>query len=187
MQPYFKPNDSVMFMKYLNNAKYYMEFGSGGSTFVAANTESVQKVYSVESDKFWHEKIRTKLINNDKVTYLYVDLLTKANTWGYPTSNCTDSQKTLYSEQVKLVDDELDLILIDGRFRVACCLKSHEAINDDAIILFDDFLNRKYYHVITDYFDIIDKTTDSHMVALKKKKSTKIPLEVIEKYELVAK
>ena len=45
----------------------------------------------------------------------------------------------------------LDLILIDGRFRVMCALKSLQVIDKDCIVLIDDFLNRKSNHILLYY------------------------------------
>ena len=53
---------------------------------------------------------------------------------------------------------KIDLILIDGRFRVACCLnllkhKKKIKKNDTKIIL-DDYLKRRHYSIIKKYFFI---------------------------------
>jgi hypothetical protein len=81
----------------------------------------------------------------------------------------------------------IDFILIDGRFRVACCLKCFDIINSNCLIAFDDFLDRPQYHVILDYYDIVDKTIDNRMVILQKKKSINfVPKDLIDKYELNA-
>jgi hypothetical protein len=98
---------------------------------------------------------------------------TMPNTFGHPGPNSTSDEKINYSEQILLLEkqelDNIDFILIDGRFRVACCLKCLTVINDNCIIAFDDFLNRLEYHIVLDYCDIIDKTTDNRMVILKKR------------------
>jgi hypothetical protein len=114
------------------------------------------------------------------------------NTWGYPGPNSTHEQHINYSNYMaKLTIEEqqnIDLILIDGRFRVACCLKSFDLINSQCLIAFDDFLYRPHYHVVLDYYDIIEKTSDNRMVILQKKKSINtVPKELILKYELIAK
>ncbi len=78
------------------------------------------------------------------------------------------------------------MILIDGRFRVACCLKCFDIIRSDCLIVFDDFLDRPQYHVVLDYYDVVEKTTDNRMVILRKKKhKNSVPNELISKYELI--
>ena len=50
----------------------------------------------------------------------------------------------------------IDLILIDGRFRVACCLNllKHQdnLIKNNTKVILDDYNNRKHYHIIKKYF-----------------------------------
>ena len=113
---------------------------------------------------------------------------TQPRNWGNPGKNATDIQKINYSNQItkltKEEQDNIDLVFIDGRFRVACCLKCYDIIKDTCLIAFDDFLNRPEYHVVLEYFDIIEKTKGNRMVILKKKNNVIIPKDVIEKYEL---
>ena len=52
--------------------------------------------------------------------------------------------------------------------------------------VFDDFFNRPYYHIVLDYYNIIEKTQDNRMVVLKKKNNIQsIHIQLIEKYELI--
>ena len=64
-------------------------------------------------------------------------------------------------------------------------MKCYDIIIDSCLIAFDDFLDRPQYHIVLEYFDIIEKTKDNRMVILKKKKNRNIPKELIEKYELI--
>ena len=152
MEPYLAKNDKIMFYKYLNNTKVYFEYGSGGSTYQACIRNNILKIYSVESDKDWHNKLKTHLIKNTKIQYIYNEMNTKPNNWGRPGPNSTKEQQIKYSDQLKLINkveqQKVDLVFIDGRFRVACCLKCFDIINDNCLIIFDDFLNRKYYHIV---------------------------------------
>ena len=111
------------------------------------------------------------------------------NSFGRPGENATDEQKRNYSSHMKnlIVEEQqsIDLVLIDGRFRAACCLKCVEIISPICLIAFDDFFDRPHYHEVLDYFDVVDKTTDERMAILKKKKeNVSAPLELIQKYEL---
>ena len=54
MKPHFKNKDYIMFLKYLNNSKSYLEFGSGGSTFEASKKSNIEKIIFIESDPEWH-------------------------------------------------------------------------------------------------------------------------------------
>lgn len=192
MEPFVQKNDKLMFYKYLDKSSVYFEYGSGGSTYQASIRNNITKIFSVESDMEWHNKLKKMIENKSHINFIYNEMNTKPNTWGHPGVNSTKEQWINYSDQITLLDkktqNEIDLIMIDGRFRVACCLKSFNVINDDCLIAFDDFLNRPHYHIVLQYFDIIDKTQDNTMVILKKKNSIKdiqIPDEIIKKYEII--
>ena len=189
MEPWLGVNDKIMFYKYLNKTTNYFEYGSGGSTYQANIRNNIKKIYSVESDKDWHNIIRNNISLN-KVTYIYNDLNTLPNTWGEPGPDCTSEQKINYSNHIKNLtqkeQESIDFIFIDGRFRVACCLKTFDVINTNCFIGFDDFFGRKQYHLVLDYFDIVEKTIDNNMVILKKKNNVNIPDEIIKHYELIS-
>ena len=181
-------NDKAMFYKHLKQSCVYFEYGSGGSTYQASINDNIKKIYSVESDLEWQTKLKT-IVSNPNITYFFNEMDVRPNTWGSPGKNATEEQKKAYSNYIRdLSEDErnsVDMILIDGRFRVACCLKCHEVISESCVIAFDDFLNRPPYHIVLDYYDIIEQTTDNRMVILKKKMDTDVPQSLIEKYELV--
>jgi len=188
LEPHLSKNDKKMFYKYLDKANVYFEYGSGGSTYQASIKNNIKKIYSVESDIKWQNKLK-KIIKNNNITYIFNNMDTRPNTWGNPGKNATNAQKINYSNHIvklsKEDQDKIDLVFIDGRFRVACCLKCYDIIKKDCIIAFDDFLNRPQYHIVLDYFDIIEKTKDNRMVILKKKNNVSIPKNIIEKYELI--
>jgi protein O-GlcNAc transferase len=185
MEPCFAPTDKQMFYKYLEKATNYFEFGSGGSTYQAATRPTIQHIYSVESDFEWHAKLKDILHDKSNITFIYNEMDTRPNTWGNPGPKSTETQWKEYSNHIAK-GTAIDFILIDGRFRVACCLKCFEYITDTCLIAFDDFLNRPQYHVVLEYYDIIEQTSDTRMVILKKKSGiSKIPLELITKYEVI--
>jgi hypothetical protein len=186
MEPHLSPNDKQMFYKYLDKCTNYFEYGSGGSTYQAFIRPNIQKIVSIESDIEWYNKIRN-MINGSKIEYIYNDMNVKPNTWGYPGTNASRQQKINYSNHFTELGKNSDLILIDGRFRVACCLKCFSTMKDTCFIAFDDFLDRKQYHIVLNFFDIIEKTVDNRMVILKKKSTVKhVPQDIILKYELIA-
>lgn len=188
MEAHIKENDKKLFYKYLDNATNYLEFGSGGSTVQAALRQNIKRIVTVESDIEWINKIKELITSDDKIEYKFIDLKPVPNTWGYPGPNSTNEDKIQYSNIITTLEnsDKLDLILIDGRFRVACCLKCFNKINDNCLIVFDDFLDRPQYHVVLDYYEIIEKTTSESLVILRKKTDIDGPLdELMKKYELI--
>lgn len=183
MEPHLYKNDKELFYKYLNQARVYFEYGSGGSTYQAAQRENIIKIYSVESDFHWRNKLMSALKDKEHISFIYNDMNTAHNTWGEPGKGCTAEQKRAYSSHIESVSD-VDLILIDGRFRVACCLKCFNVVNDSCVILFDDFLYRSHYNPVLKYFDIIEQTVDKRMVVLKKKENiSEVPRDIIEQFE----
>lgn len=189
MEPHLSKNDKMLFYKYLDIKTVYFEYGSGGSTIQANIRDNIKKIYSVESDIIWKNAIQNN-ISKTNITYFFNEMDTVPNTWGYPGKNATDLQRINYSNHIRNLNkedrDAIDLIFIDGRFRVACCLKCFDIMNNDCVIAFDDFLDRPKYHIVLDYFNIVEQTSDNRMVILKKKMDVSVPHELITKYEIIA-
>jgi hypothetical protein len=187
MQPFLSETDKNLFYRHLDKATVYFEYGSGGSTYQANIRKNITKLYSVESDIFWLNELEQK-IRSDKLVFLYNEIDSRPDTWGYPGPNSTLEQRINYSSRMRDLNKEeqqkIDLVFIDGRFRVACCLKCFDIIKPDCLIAFDDFLNRKHYRIVLDYYNVKEKTDTGVMVILKKKPGIlSIPEEVIKKYE----
>jgi hypothetical protein len=96
--------------------------------------------------------------NNKRLDFLYIDI-GKTCGWGYPADvKC----KNLWPNYSRLVfekyesQNDIDVILIDGCFRVACALMSIKYC-PEATIMIHDFPNRPDYHVFNDFFEIIEK------------------------------
>ena len=110
---------------------------------------------------------------------------TKPKTYGNPGKNSVFNDWIKYSRALNNLDKDIikniDTILIDGRFRVACALNCFNVIRNNTFVLFDDFLNRKHYHIVLDYYDIIDKA--GRLVVLQKKKVSPPNSDLIKQYE----
>lgn len=189
MKPWLAENDIIMFYKFLDKANVYFEYGSGGSTYQASIRNNITKIYSVESDKEWQHKLKQN-IKSTHVTFFYNEMDTQPNSWGNPGPKSTNIQHINYSNYMRELSKdeqkEIDFVFIDGRFRVACCLKCFDIIESNCLIAFDDFLDREHYHIVLDYYDIVEKTKDDRMVILQKKKGINaVPDDLIKKYELI--
>ncbi|MEE9407214.1 MAG: hypothetical protein V3V28_03970 [Polaribacter sp.] len=150
--------EQEVFNKYIKNSKYYLEFGSGGSTIRALQI-SKAKIYSVESSIGWINYLSEyKVLNyakNKRVFFHAIDI-GKTEGWGYPVSNKSKHLFPNYSNKVfsSLNSVKIDTVLIDGRFRVACALSvilNLYKLNSDTIILIHDFWNRKQYHILLEF------------------------------------
>lgn len=191
IQPHLLPNDRLLFINYLENARGYFEYGSGESTIRASKCIGLKRIYSVESDPDWFHQLSDCVKDDPRVSLIFVDLECHPRTWGHPGPGLCPSRKALYSDQwSRLSPDaraQIDLVLIDGRFRVACCLKMYEHVTADCIILFDDFFNRPAYHVVLAYYTVINQTSDHHMVVLQKKPNIQSPPnDLIRHYENIS-
>lgn len=195
-KPWMTKNEQNLLYHYLDQAKVYFEFGSGGSTYQALKRNL--KIFSVESDISWHRQIRKDLINftniinsfyqehrinsifSPEITFLTVDLHSKPNSLGWPGKDSTFEDCLRYMRAYNHTKYNADLILIDGRFRVACALNVAKEINTNVIVIWHDFLTRDFYHIALNYFEIIDSA--DNIVALKVRQNY-FDLNILEKYE----
>jgi hypothetical protein len=186
----FHGNDKQLFEKYINNAKFYFEYGAGSSTYYASLKQNLKKIIVVESDKEWYNKVNNMIVNKEKFNFNYIEMNSVPNTLGKPGPNSKKEDWIKYSDIIrkisKDISSKIDLVLIDGRFRVACCLKCFNIINDNCVILFNDFLTRDKYHVLLDFYNVKDKTNSNTMAVLTKKKCSPPSNELIKKYEVLA-
>ena len=74
-----------------------------------------------------------------------------------------------------------DIILIDGRFRVACGLDIFNKIRNDTIVLIHDYINRKSYHILEDYYLKLE-IWDTLVAFIKRPNVNFIPKEIYNKY-----
>jgi hypothetical protein len=138
---------------YLKASNFYLEFGSGYSTMLAAQMPGLS-VISLESDQnyvnFMEEEIDSGENERSRLELIHLNI-GPTKEWGWPANTLTASLFPNYAlgamAKIKQKNFTPDLVLIDGRFRVAsflwCCLMFPRST-----ILFDDYLERDYYHVV---------------------------------------
>lgn len=157
---------------HIDAARHYLEFGAGESTVYAASSSGPESVDSVESSlEFLQENLLTKpsvraALEAGRLRFHRVDL-GETGMWGSPKDERRAHLWPNYSLAVFDQPVEFDLVLVDGRFRVACALASLLSTPADARIMIHDFCNRPYYHTVLDYFDI-EHSVDT-LVVLRKK------------------
>ncbi len=165
-------NEKSLLKKYLSLSKYYLEFGSGGSTFLAVLCSNT-KVYSVESDDNWIKylsswKVIKDSIHNKRLKFFYANI-GAVKEWGIPINN--DLKDVFYKYSSDVFKNEnvcFDTVFVDGRFRVACVLKSILECSEDVSILIHDYSMREEYHIIERY---LDKVEDADSLFVFRKKS----------------
>lgn len=132
-------------------ARVVLEYGSGGSTFLALEA-GVRFVASVESDAQWAADIGAALsarFADDRFLVHHADIgPTKA--WGQPADRSGFRRYPLYATEIwdHPRFRHPDVVLIDGRFRVACFLTVMIRCTRPVTVLFDDYIDRESYHWI---------------------------------------
>jgi hypothetical protein len=140
-----------LFSRFLSSSSQYFEFGMGGSTCLAAELVK-KKIYAVDSDVAWIDKVRTEIgETNKEVKLIHVDI-GPTGSWGMPKSSKMNEMFPAYSDAILEANvEEIDICLVDGRFRVACFLKALSSLNSSAVIAMHDYRDRPHYHIIEKY------------------------------------
>lgn len=148
--------DDGLFKEILKNTDTYFEYGCGKSTeFVYKYTNA--SIYAVDTSRDWVNKLQSIAITSAprRVNLNWVDV-GKVADWGYPISFERRENFKVYAELMWLEKIPPDLVLIDGRFRVFCFLTSIKFAPAGTKILFDDYINRPFYHVVEEFCKRID-------------------------------
>ena len=133
-------------------ASSILEYGSGGSTVLAAEMPG-KTIYSVESDRAWADNLRTYLETANTVKSMpqvYHADIGPTGIWGWPEGHAHIARFHKYPMAIwnSTGFKHPDVVLIDGRFRVACFLASVLSAQKPMTILFDDYGDRPNYHII---------------------------------------
>ncbi|RYF25887.1 MAG: FkbM family methyltransferase [Flavobacteriales bacterium] len=94
------------------------EYGSGNSTLFYA--KNVKRVVSVEHDKAWYDKIVKAKASNAEMIFTALELGGE------------------YCKKATLLNEKFDIIIVDGRDRVNCCIHSVNALSENGILILDD-------------------------------------------------
>ena len=108
----------------MNNYTSYLEYGSGSSTRYFSKYDNLN-IVSVESDSFYAKAVRESVSGNSKVKV--IDSVTGITSyWGYPILFANNGKKgwKYVNTPWRILAEEYqpDVVLIDGRYRVACAL-----------------------------------------------------------------
>jgi len=184
--PHFDSDSTPYFIERLSAATLYLEYGSGGSSILASQLG--KKFVSVDSDPYFIESVEKKIAKLGVTscgTFIHANLgLTEA--WGAPV--CTRptvkrlaSWKSYFTAPWNELSERFspDLILVDGRFRVACALTTilNLAQKDRWELLVDDYHGRPHYRAIEEFANL--ERMVGRMAVFKPKAS--IDLEALNK------
>lgn len=170
-KPWMTDEEADCFRKWIPRGGTALEFGMGGSTrFFFEN--GIARLYSVESDPAWVAAMERDLflaffIRKQRLFLQHADI-GPVRQHGVPNSRPHPAWLG-YHQQIWtfLADGELDLILIDGRFRLACACQALLRCSQRPPLLIHDFSCRPDYHAILAFTDVLDSAGTS--VVLKQK------------------
>ncbi|AUJ49060.1 hypothetical protein [Brachyspira hyodysenteriae] len=184
-------DERELFVKSISESKEYLEFGSGGSTFIVLKTTNAN-IISIESDINWINHMRdNKTIFEEeqfcRLKFVHIDI-GEISIMGMPKDKSKLESYPKYSEEIfKILDknhiNKIDTVLIDGRFRVACVLNTILNCNKNIKIIIHDFFNREEYHILLNYLDTIEKSNSLGVFKIKENINTDEINKLIEKYK----
>jgi len=138
--------DDALFKETLRGAKRYAEYGVGQSTdWVFAHTSAT--IRSVDTSRQWIDKVLEDKGGDPRIAVEWVDL-GPLGAWGTPLGYSRRAFFRDYVESPWRCAEKPDVVLVDGRFRVACFLFSLLSAEIGCKILFDDYRDRPAYHVV---------------------------------------
>lgn len=108
----------------ITKTQHIFEYGSGSSTIFYA--ERAGKVTSVEHDKGWFDKLKGTSPANAEMIF------------------CELHRDGEYARKATLLNQQFDIIIVDGRDRVNCCKYSLAALSPDGVVILDDSEREAY-------------------------------------------
>ena len=195
--PHFDSDESTRwFEQKLRASTHYLEFGSGGSTYLAAKLN--KSFVCIDSDRFFLRAVVQKITAHgafDSAVQCYLPRQigftrewSQPVLWGSLGKNRLNQFKRYSDFPAESLQNNSypDLILIDGRFRVACALKAISALQKQSgwTLIVDDYVGRSEYEIITQFARLdfyVGRMAVFNVVA----EFTETQIEqAIEKYEL---
>ncbi len=137
--------DDSLFKTVAGAARSYAEYGCGASTiWMAQNTDAA--MLSVDTSEDWIKAMREK-VGNDRADLQWIDC-GPLRKWGVPRGFEKRANFKTYTQAPWVDERSADVVLVDGRFRVACFLESLAHAAPGTKIFFDDYTDRPHYHVV---------------------------------------
>lgn len=134
----------TLWLSLLDANTRYFEWGSGFTTRTSGDI--VRRVVSIEGSRDWYKHmLRTGGVKHTRLRYVDIGK-TKAFSWPL--------NRSLGHRYIHAIDEHgmQDVVLVDGRFRVACALAAFHHLAPGGKILMHDF-QRTEYHMILEFYD----------------------------------
>lgn len=157
-EPHMPEAERAAFEGLLNHTGFYMEYGTGGSTVLASQL-NVPRIVGVESDERFANALRENFATAASDISIIHASFGRVRAWGRPVDvEPTPQNREKWFRYVTAPWDVAgnalpDLLLIDGRFRVASALYSLLKLPEHAStkIFFDDYACRPEYWAVTQF------------------------------------
>lgn len=174
-RPHLVNEELTAFLSFLTKDTIYFETGSGCSSVIAKYY--AKKTYAVEgSIKYYKIGIKNGL----KDIIMFKNLKPDNLDWSFPGNKSNLNIWKNYFQSYKK-EYNADVILIDGRFKVATAMDIFDKIRDDTIVLLHEYYERPSYFILEKYYNYVYHWGRLYCF-VKKKNIKQIPLEIQKKY-----
>jgi hypothetical protein len=179
-----------LFKKVLSSNSVYGEYGCGASTIYACQKFNIP-IISVDSSKFWVDQLKKYIKNkkiikkNLKIKYVNIGNTTQSKL-GKPDDFSKSYNFKKYAHIIWKQQFKPNVVLIDGRLRVFCFFISLKLCQENTKIIFDDYNERKYYHIVEEVIKPVQTDGRQALFIVNKKKINTKKLNLyINKFEYV--
>lgn len=163
LQPRMSEPEIERFRQHLDAASNYVEFGCGGSTYMALSSP-VKRIWSTESDPAWVEKLQQEppiqaALKEQRLHFFCPDLGKVGHLGRLDQEGDKASWHRYHADVWRSLDSKrVDLVLIDGRFRIACALQAALRVRADCPILIHDYgSRRRKYAPVLEFLSLVDE------------------------------
>lgn len=150
----FIPEVAALVRRHYEAADVILEYGSGGSTVMASEMPG-KTIFSVESSRVWTKMMRAWFEQEQPASMPMMQHANVGSTgkWGTPKDGSAYQRYHMYPLSIWDAPEfkHPDVILVDGRFRVACALTAMLRCTKKTTLLFDDYEGRKGYHMVEEF------------------------------------
>ena len=192
--PHMRLDEYSLFKELCRGRKVVLEYGSGGSTIYLLKEN--KDVFSVESNPDFYGYMNSiRFIKRElekRLHYSYIDL-GPTNQWGKPLTKENHMNWGAYYSKVwndiNAAKTKIDIIFIDGRFRVCCCLFSILKVIEygwkDIVFIIHDFWRRNQYHVVLKFLQEIKSSNSLAAFKLRDDIDMNEVNQMLQEYALV--
>ena len=149
--------ESGLIFSYLIPTALVLEYGAGGSTKLIAS--KCKSITSIEHQPSWYEAVLETLPENASLLLRVPDL-------PYKEGKEDGSYEQFKSYIEAPLGSTFDIVIIDGRARVACASICHFLCKSDGLVFIHDF-ERTEYQAALEYLDLISRVGKMALLKVK--------------------